>query len=190
MKTESKPHIVLDLDQTIISSENVKGFNNRDKMKLFNYSTMDNYYYIFERPGLQSFLNYLFKNYRVSIWTAASKDYALFIIENIILKGKYKRKIEWIFYSYHCDISEKLMKSIKNLSLLSDIFRIDDFDKNTFIFDDNDEVYEAQPKRCLVAKPFYFTDEGSEHDNYLEQVVDQLKTGKSVSSMNKRLLLK
>jgi TFIIF-interacting CTD phosphatase-like protein len=184
-------HIVLDLDQTLISSELVKGMKPdlRKKMKLFNYSIMDNYYYIFERPGLQSFLTYLFKNYKVSIWTAASKDYALFIIEKIILAGRINRKIEWIFYSYHCDISEKLMKSIKNLSLLSDVFRIDDFDDRTFIFDDNDEVYKAQPKQCLIAKPFYFTNEGSENDNYLEQVEDQLKTGKSIISINKRLLI-
>jgi TFIIF-interacting CTD phosphatase-like protein len=188
---KDKLHIILDLDQTLISSELVNEFNieNEEKMKLFRYSTMDNYYYIFERPRLQEFLTYLFKNFKVSIWTAASKDYALFIIEKIILSKHKNRRIEWIFHSYHCDISQKLKKSIKNLTVLSDVFKIQDFIyDNAFIFDDNDEVYDSQPERCLVSKPFNFTDDGSENDNYLEEVVKQLKSGKSISNMNKRLL--
>lgn len=184
--------IVLDLDQTIISGEAVNEFDisNKDKMKLFRYSTMDNYYYIFERPGLQEFLTYLFKNFKVSVWTAASKDYALFIIENIIIGNHKDRRLEWIFYSHHCGISQKCKKAIKDLTVLSDYFKIDEFKSKSgsFIFDDNEEVYEAQPDRCLIAKPFYFTDKGSEHDNYLKKVIKQLKTKKSVSSMNKRLI--
>lgn len=184
-------HIVLDLDQTLISSELVSEFDirNEDKMNLFRYSTMDNYYYIFERTGLQEFLSYIFKHFKVSVWTAASKDYALFIIENIIL-GKHKnRRLEWIFYSYHCDISQKLKKSIKDLTVLSDVFKISEFEdpSESFILDDNEEVYEAQPDRCLIAKPFNFTDKGSENDDFLNQVMEQLKTKKSVKSMNKRL---
>ena len=186
-----KLHIVLDLDQTLISSELVNEFNieNEDKMKLFRYSTMDNYYHIFERPRLQEFLTYLFENFKVSIWTAASKDYALFIIENIILSKGNKRRIEWIFHSYHCDISQKLKNTIKNLTVLSDVFKINDFiNDDTFIFDDNEEVYDSQPERCLIAKPFNFADEGSENDNYLQQVINQLKTRKSIKNMNKKLI--
>jgi TFIIF-interacting CTD phosphatase-like protein len=186
---ENKLHIVLDLDQTIISSELINEFDIRDenKKKLFNYSTMDNYYYIFERPGLQRFLNYLFKHFKVSVWTAASKDYGLFIIDNIIL-SKASRKIEWFFYSYHCDISQKVKKSIKDLTVLTDVFKIDDFDSNTIIFDDNEEVYEAQTERCLIAKPFNFSDKGSENDNYLEKVVRHLKMKMNVSKMNRKLI--
>jgi len=187
---KKKPHIVLDLDQTLISSEPVDAFdiNNESKKKLFKYSVMENHYYVFERPGLQKFLKFLFKNFRVSIWTAASKDYGLFIVENIILANKPERNIEWFFYSYHCDISQTLKKSIKNLTVLNEIFKIRDFDDDTFIFDDNEEVYETQPKRCIIAKPFIFTDENSENDNYLEKVMEQLKSGKKISSINRNLI--
>ena len=41
----------------------------------------DGHYKVFERPGLQEFLDYLFANFNVSVWTAASKSYALFIID-------------------------------------------------------------------------------------------------------------
>ena len=78
----------LDLDQTIICSETLKDLkeyeNYKDKMKKYKYKNMDDCYIVFERPNLQSFLDFLFKNYNVSIWTAASKDYALFIIEDTI----------------------------------------------------------------------------------------------------------
>lgn len=187
---KKKPHIILDLDQTLISSEPIEAFDikDEDKMRLFKYSVMENYYYVFERPGLQTFLKFLFKNFRVSIWTAASKDYGLFILENIILAGKSNRHIEWFFYAYHCDISKTLKKSIKNLTVLTDFFKIRDFDDNTFIFDDNDEVYEAQPKRCIIAKPFLFTEKNSENDNYLYKVMNQLKTEKKISNINRNLI--
>jgi TFIIF-interacting CTD phosphatase-like protein len=182
-------HIILDLDQTIISGEAINEFDIRheERKKLFNYSTMDDDYYIFERPGLQKFLDYIFENFKVSVWTAASKDYALFIIKNVILKNKKNRNLEWIFYSYHCDISERLKKSVKNLTVLHDDFDIDDFKGDIFIFDDNEEVYEAQPDRCLICKPFYFVDKGSENDDYLDQVLRLLKKGETVKKMNKKL---
>ena len=189
MSQDRQRHIILDLDQTIISGEPIDEFEvkNEPRKKKFIYHTMDNDYFIFERPNLQRFLDYIFKNFKVSVWTAASKDYALFIIENVILK-KPSRSLEWIFYSYHCEISEKLTKSSKNLTVLSNKFDIDDFKGDIFIFDDNEDVYNSQPDRCLIAKPFFFTDEESEHDDYLTQVIRMLKKGETVKKMNKKLL--
>jgi hypothetical protein len=67
------------------------------KMSKFKWEQMyddDNIplYKIFERPHLQKFLNWLFENFTVSVWTAASKTYALFIIEKFILANYPKRK--------------------------------------------------------------------------------------------------
>lgn len=182
-------HIILDLDQTIISGEPIDEFDvkNEERKKNFTFHTMDNDYFIFERPNLQKFLDYIFDNFKVSVWTAASKDYALFIINNVLLK-KRGRKLEWIFYAYHCKISEDLTDSPKNLTILCNKFDIDDFRGDIFIFDDNEDVYNCQPDRCLIAKPFYFTEKGSENDDYLEQVIRLLKKGDNVKKMNKKLL--
>ena len=101
-------NVVLDLDQTLISAEDwdSKDFKkHKNKAKKFEFHDMDGYYIVFERPNLQSFLDYLFANFNVSVWTAASKDYALFIIDKIIL-SKPGRHLDWIFFSY-CDISKK-----------------------------------------------------------------------------------
>jgi TFIIF-interacting CTD phosphatase-like protein len=188
----SKGYFVLDLDQTLISAEPTEEYDfskNKSKAKKFVFHDMDGYYVVFERPGLQPFLTYLFDNFNVSIWTAASKDYALFIIEKIILAGNKNRKIDFIFFSYHCDISESIKKGTKDLSLLWDTFKIKGCSKeNTIILDDYDEVQNTQPENCIAALPFEFNKEGSEADDFLEKLIPQIrilnekiKSGESVA---------
>ena len=45
---------------------------------------------------LNLYLTELFNKYSVSVWTAASKDYALFIIKNAIIAGCQNRKLSYI----------------------------------------------------------------------------------------------
>ena len=175
----TKKILFLDLDQTIISSELCNTFDfKKDKEKVLKYimHNMENYYLIFERPNLQDFLDYIFKNFYVCVWTAASKDYAFFIIQNIILAGKPERKINYLFFEEHCDISEKLTNRTKNLEILYKHFKIKKFKniKNIFILDDNDEVFETQPKNCIKAKPFEYNDQDSHKDFFLKKLKDKL----------------
>lgn len=73
-------------------------------------------YIVFERPHLQEFLDFLFSNFKVSVWSAATKDYVLFVINNIIYRDHPERKLEWIFFDEHCSTSKKLglQKEIKS----------------------------------------------------------------------------
>ena len=145
---------------------------------------MDDIYIVFERPHLQKFLDYLFKNFNVSIWTAASKDYACFIIDNIVLQDK-NRKLDYIFFSYHCDISKKKKKRAqKSLELLWDIFKLPKYNKkNTIIIDDYDHVHKTQPENCILVEPFnvlneeYFeVEENANEDNYFhDNIIPRLK---------------
>lgn len=180
-----KGNVLLDLDQTIISAEPSEEYNfkkNKTKAKKFTYHNMDGYYIVFERPGLQKFLDYLFSNFNVSVWTAASKDYAMFIIDKIILGNRKDRKLDWIFFSYHCDISKDKKKGSKDLSMLWDVYKVDGYTKeNTVILDDYDEVHKTQPKNCIIALPFEFTHDNSDKDKFLEKLIPQLK------EMNKKL---
>jgi TFIIF-interacting CTD phosphatase-like protein len=179
VKIKNKPNIFLDLDQTIISAEDLSEFNpkkHKSRMKKFKYYYMDNDYVIFERPGLQIFLDYLFANFNVSVWTAASKDYALFIIENIVLAKNKNRKIDYIFFSYHCDLSKDYKNHTKDLRLLWKVYKFNKFNKyNTLIIDDYDEVYETQPNNCIIAKPFEFLDKESEKDRFLLDLIYELE---------------
>jgi TFIIF-interacting CTD phosphatase-like protein len=192
-----KINVLLDLDQTIISSEaeDEYDFKNKNKAKKFNFHDMEGYYIVFERPGLQKFLDYLFDNFNVSIWTAASKDYSLFIIDKIILQGKSNRKLDWVFFSYHCTLSKKKNKFTKDLSIIWDDYKVDGYTKyNTVIIDDYDEVFKTQPNNCIIAKPFEFISDKSEDDNYLDNLIkaftkmkDKMYSGKLAFKINKEL---
>lgn len=175
-----KINLLLDLDQTLISGERTKLFNRNSKhnerKKLFTYENMEDYYLIFERPGLQTFLDHIFEKYNVSIWTAASKDYALFIADKIIHR-KPNRKLDFIFFSYHCDLSSDHKNGSKDLSMLWDVYKLDGYNKkNTYILDDYDEVHDTQPKNCIIAKEFEFTKKGSEDDTFLLDLIPKLQT--------------
>jgi len=173
-----KPNIFLDLDQTVISAESSEEYDHakyKSKAKKFKHVNMDDYYIVFERPGLQKFLDFLFANFTVSVWTAASKDYALFIIEKIILAGKPDRKLDWIFFSYHCGISKKVKNGTKDLSIMWENYKVDNYTKNnTIILDDYDEVYKTQVDNCIFVPPFEFTDKDSEKDDYFKKLQPQL----------------
>lgn len=172
-------NVVLDLDQTLISAEVTEEYDfkhNKNKAKLFKFHNMENYYIVFERPHLQEFLTYLFKNFNVSIWTAASKNYALFIINKIII-GKHKdRKLDWIFFSKHCELSKKIKGGTKDLSLLWDVFSIPGYNyKNTIIIDDLNEIFNIQQDNCILAPPFEFTSDESHKDSFLKEAIDKIE---------------
>lgn len=170
-----KFNIVLDLDQTLISSEDLKDFvPDQKKMSHFKHAKMDNSYITFERPHLQEFLDFLFKNYNVSIWTAATKNYALFIINKFIRKRG--RNIDFIFFSYHCDLSTNEGRGLKGLDMLWEKFKLSGYNENnTIIIDDNSEVKKIQTCNCYHIKPFYYKRKGSENDTELLKLMEGLK---------------
>lgn len=176
--SSKQPRIFLDIDQTLLSAEPSEDYDykeNKTKSEKFTYHNMEDYYIVFERPGLQEFLEFLFKTYTVSVWTAASKDYALFVIDKIILKNKPERKLDYIFFSYHCDLSSLKKTGTKDLSTLWDIFKLPGYGGgNTVILDDYDEVHRTQPGNCIIALPFEFTADNSEKDEFLRKLQPHL----------------
>lgn len=176
----NKPSILLDLDQTLISAEasdEIDFSKYKHKEAKFRVDDMDGYYMVYSRPHLQEFLDYLFKNFNVTIWTAASKDYALFIVDKIILNNQPERKLDFIFFSYHCDLSKKNKKYSKELCMLWDIHKIPGYSyKDTVILDDyKADVHKCQPNNCIIAPPFEFTREGSENDTFLLDLIPELE---------------
>lgn len=174
---KKKNNVILDLDNTIISAEALEDFpmNDKDvkeKINKFTYHNMDGYYIVFERPHLQDFLDWLFENYNVAVWTAATKDYALFIVDKILMK-KPNRKLDFIFFSYHCDLSKYFYKNeekrfSKKLLLITEDFQIRNYyNHNTLIIDDLPDVSQCQPDMAIRIHPFEFLDKNSEKDNVL-----------------------
>ena len=173
-----RPHIFLDLDNTIISTEPTETFpfleeGIEEHVTKFNLHNIDDYYIMAERPGVQHFLDFLFRNYDVSVWTAASKSYAAFIIEHVILI-KPERMLQYVFYSYHCKLSKKKYNTPKQLKMWEGHKIVGlDLDR-TVIIDDLDKVYEAQPEQCINIVPFEFIARDSKNDRELEKVKQEL----------------
>ena len=172
-------NILLDLDQTLIAAlapDELDVNKYKKKMSKFKHINMDGYYTVFERPNLQIFLDYLFNNYNVSVWTAASKDYAIFIIDKFLLTNP-KRRLDFIFFSYHCKWSSKQKNGTKDLSMIWDIYNLSGYNKNnTIIIDDYDEVKNTQPDNCILVKGFEFEDKNSENDTILLELISKLKS--------------
>lgn len=176
----SVKNVFLDLDNTLISAEPIEDFpfgrkNIKRKALQFSIHNMDGYYIVFERPGLQEFLDNLFANYNVSVWTAASKDYALFIIDKIILT-KPNRQLDYVFFSYHGDLSKKMYRNPKDLRLLWEVFKLRDYTAdNTIIIDDYIDVVKNQRNNSIQIHPFEILDEGSERDVVLKDIIPEIQ---------------
>lgn len=67
--------LILDLDETLIHSTETE----------LEYSAEFKFdrYYVYPRPHLQPFLKFCFKNFKVAVWTASTRDYAQPIIDRI-----------------------------------------------------------------------------------------------------------
>jgi len=161
-----RKNIVLDLDQTLIYSDSVVNFKYTPRFHKLVHKHINNDYITFERPHLQEFLDYIFKHFNVSVWTAASKPYAISIVNQIILVKP--RKLDFVFYSDHCALSQKQKRGLKGLCILWEHFKIPGYNKhNTIIVDDNDEVYKIQKDKCYHIPPFDYNKPGIENDTEL-----------------------
>lgn len=175
---KNKKLILLDLDNTLVCAEDLDSISSPSKIvrarKKFRTVRMEDYYDIFERPYLQHFLDYLFEHFDVGIWTASSKDYAIFVVENFIT-FKANRKIKIFLCSHHCNVSKKHYKGVtKDLKLISERWNLAPLD-NIILIDDLETLAGHQPKNVINVKPFFYDREEAYKDNELFKVQEQLK---------------
>jgi hypothetical protein len=185
--SKGKLNFLLDLDSTLISAKKERELKNitqkkRDIFKIHKMKDSDGKvnYIVFERPGLQNFLTYIFDNYNVSVWTAASKDYAMFIIETIVLGGNKNRKLDYVFFSFHCDISSEKSKNActKDVTILWNLYKMKGYTAiNTLILDDYiEDVYAKQKNNCIIAPVFDIVDNYNPKDKFLIDIIGVLKS--------------
>lgn len=174
MVKASKVNCILDLDNTIISSltfAEVKKFKPSDELI---HNDMEDYYRVYDRPYLQYFLDFLFENFTVSVFTAASRPYCNFIVKNTILT-KPGRKLKLILYDKHCDESRKLYN--KNTPKdLRYVFNFAGFHKcNTILIDDLSHVKKAQPDLIISARYFDASKKNAKKDSFLKDLIPVLQ---------------
>jgi len=172
-------NIFLDLDNTLISSEPLDDMDDitihLEKILKFDFKIMDDIYIVCARPHLQTFLDFIFKHFKVNVWTAASKSYAIFVINEFILKKNPSRQLNYIFFDKHCKASQRKYNTIKKLQMIWSKFSTQLNSDNTFIIDDLDEVCDIQPENCFHIAPFDFLNSNSENDKELLKMIKTLK---------------
>lgn len=170
-------NLVLDLDQTLISTEHFKEeWLKRPPPRGTKRYVIPGTFVVVTRPHLREFLDYVFANFRVSVWTAASKSYGLWILRHVFPRV-HRLKLRYFFFSYHTLASERRRGGHKDLSLLWETYGLPEFSrKNTVIVDDNDEVCRVNaPNTCINVTPWYFDREDSADDKELLRVANRLR---------------
>ncbi len=190
-----KLNFLLDLDSTLISAKKERELKNitQKQRNVFKIHKMQDSngkvnYIVFERPGLQNFLTYIFKTFNVSVWTAASKDYAMFIIDSIVLAGDKNRKLDYVFFSFHCDISSEKSKNActKDVTILWNLYKMKGYTAlNTLILDDYiEDVYAKQKNNCIIAPVFDIVDNYNPKDKFLIDIIAVLQNNNTENVQN------
>lgn len=156
-------NVILDLDSTLINSVEAKNLSAVDPrtvagLKYFDFIHNGMFQYrIFARPYLQEFLDYLFKNFNVAVFTAADKEYAYAIIKKFILcpGTRGNRKLDFIFTRYHFEQGINLYEKAKPLDMIWSVYSRQGYKPdNTYIIDDLRDVWQANPKNTIHAPAF------------------------------------
>ena len=185
-RMEEKLNVILDLDNTLVCAVDKSHMTSPDRFKAFDenlkyrdaeflYVNDDGTssvlppekYRIYARPHLDEFLDYLFENFNVSVFTNAEKDYAMYIVNNFI-KGSFeseeknienkKRRLDFIFYRYHTFRGNQRFGGIKNLRLIWETYKMYYFfPANTVIIDDLYDVYKTNPLNTIPIKHWNVT---------------------------------
>jgi hypothetical protein len=184
--------LVMDLDQTLISSEIPDKIGKLSKRrqdyldeKLNSYIMKDSegnsQYRVFQRPYLQEFFDFMNDNrdkFRLAVWTAASKPYATSIINNYYYNKPHREKLEFIWYDDHVKISETHFNNHKDLDLLWDVYpQYGARDINSVILDDNPRVYgenSGNVGNAIRAPEFFALENDSYKDDFLAHLPQSL----------------
>lgn len=98
---KTKKILVLDVDQTLIQSEYIKGTSKekveqkfkKDLEKFENFRVCNNEYLTFVRPYIRDFIKFCFDHFNVIIWSSATPDYLQEILEYLVYPVSYPLEV-------------------------------------------------------------------------------------------------
>ena len=186
-----KKNLVLDIDNTLISTVPktlVNAIEESGQIIPLHHITYDliQEMVIYPRPHLQEFLDFVFENYNISIFTAAESNYAYYIIRTLILQDKSNRKLDFIMTYPHyqnCMYLYEKHKYMDYISSKNSSYTI----QNTKILDDSLLVAMSNPDNIIKADPFevikinrdetFYLNVESFTDDYLLRLKTNLRDG-------------
>lgn len=149
-------NIVLDLDETLIHTKQITNQYLEENVKKsdFWFEIDGQYFWVNKRPGLDLFLDFVFKYFQVGVWTAADKTYATKICKNILTYEQVK-KVKFIYSRNFCyyDRTETPSTFTKPLAKLFDLYP--DFNiENTMMIDNTLHVMKYNPHNGVYIPDF------------------------------------
>lgn len=156
-------HIVLDLDETLVSVTTSRPGQHNFDFKIGNVT-----YYVRKRPHLDLFLGYIFKNFEtVNVWTAATRPYAETVLRGIMTEQQirsltYVLAREDLAINYNGTITKPLAKMYRGISGGPPL----DPDQ-TLMIDDRISVVENNQGNAIIVPPWT----GNNGDIALAQLV-------------------
>ena len=147
-------NIVLDIDNTLVHSVSL---NHALKEWTKDLSAIRiEPFMVFLRPHIASFLQYLFDNFNVGIFTAGVESYANDIVHHVILpnlRPDQRDRIQFVLHRKHYEECMAVTGKAKDLSYVENLYPTFDY-FYTMILDDCDYVKDANGARCLQIQPF------------------------------------
>jgi hypothetical protein len=157
-------HIILDLDETLISSvdfgEKIRYENMFKSNIITDPCTNEPEFSFYHRPYLRDFLNWLFRNYKVSVWSAGEKTYVLDIVDAIMPQNPHM-----ILWRDHCNDCEKDTGRLKDIEWLKK--KMPDIEEKYMILIDDLRENCEYNKYSFNIKNFDIRDENAYNDNSL-----------------------
>ena len=187
-------NIVLDLDGTLIhalAGRNVlcrRSFHNklylqnfRFCMKEANTNHIFHTYFVYKRPNLRKFIDFLFEKCdSVSVWTAGTKLYAMNVIKNIFKRDEI-HKLKFIYTRQHT----KKVNDLSYIKVLTDIFQKYKSlnSNNTLLLDDNlnHNIAPGSEKYLLNIKQY----DGNSSDKELNKIMNLINRYKKPTDIIK-----
>ena len=144
-------NLVLDLDETLISVtlDAIKDYD-------FRFTIQGTKFYGKKRPGLELFLTYVFKHFAsVSVWTAATMEYARKVANNIFTKEQMEKIL---FFKTRRDLSydpnKKIYKPLQKIFSDPVAVKRNITKKNTVVIDDRLDFMRFNPGNGIVIPAF------------------------------------
>lgn len=180
-------HIILDLDETCVSSleyANAKTCKcTAPSFIIYDDVTKQPLYKTFMRPKLEQFLKWAFANHQVSFWSAGEKCYVLDIIAHILPPNCTPTMILW---NTQCEMCTQETTCLKNIQWLKDKIPDSKLFENAVLVDDLEANVFNNPMYSIQIGEFDMSKEESvlNSDDELERVRTQIEQLESTAQID------
>ncbi|ABF70610.1 hypothetical protein [Trichoplusia ni ascovirus 2c] len=180
MLSRDKPTIFLDLDHTLIcaykqNSEDTELAKNVNFLTpIISFANYD----VYKRPHVDKFLKFLFRNFYVAVWTAASNEYAAVITSKVILGDSQTRNLDMFLTDEDTKEAHRELGGVKNLDAIWALWGAHHIIKEglAVIVDDLPDVMLTQPDKCIHVKPFIASASDAVIDDGLLIAMDEIRS--------------